>query len=559
MTHLSNFLNIVLQLMRIAVCVAIVWWAGGEAISGQASHSWLSTKGKIIESSLKKTSTKYGERSDPSIRYEYKVNGRVFTSDRVQFGSQAFSDSSTIISRYPLNAAVDVRYDRANPQTATLETGFNQLIVWPALIGAIIIIAGCFKEMVKGGESKLGSSRRSAPSGQNGVSSAPAAHQSKGVNPSVTLLVLIALAVLTTWAIEAMAPRGQDPKVLSCVLLFGGGLGIVMFFGALPIAIAHFARNKQFKIAGILAEFNAFIFGTFFPSSSEAATAFMLQADISREQLQFTKARVLLGKAIASATDYLAITDKNVRDEATDDQFNFTKQTLQNSMNFTRTQCREMLAISHNDLGEIYLEMGQTEEALNHAESAIKIAQDLTQQEKLGTLTQIQPGVLALSYALSLRGRVETIHGEFEKARVDFERALELRNQVPKSFTEAKAELLANLASAYSMAGENEKAQKKIAEGLALVGSYEAPQFRLASAKLLQHKAESLMRTGQLKDAESNLNQCLEVRKNLLSEHHPRIADTYLAFADLRNLQGKTSEAAAMRNKAQKAMSSCLN
>lgn len=552
MTNLSRLLDLPLLLLRAAVCLVLACWACGEAVNGTSCSNWPLAQGTVTASSLKKVERKWGESYDAEIRYEYQVNGKTYSGDRVQFGSSAFQDAAATVAKYPLNAKIEVRYEKANPAASALEPGFNQLPVLASLLGAILIICLGFKEFANG-ESRKPSLAVSTNSTANKASASSTANVGRAV-PTITIAALVAIALVIPWAADHLVLKGINAEWLTFAILFGGGLSLVMFFAALPSVIAHFVHTRQFKIAGALADFNGFVFSTFFPVSVEAAFAAALQSDIAREQLAFAKANRLAEKAIAVGTEWLSLTTRFVQE---DDNLDLKQIAMKSNLQFQEAHCREIVSLCHHDIGETAFLLGRNDEAMNRA----CIAADLAQaQMSTGTLrngSSIKPGALALANALTLKGRVANRLDSHEEARKDLEKALALRNELQTQFSEKRAELLAHLAACYSLQGESKKAQDAIAAGLELVANANGPQFQLATATLLQSQGQLLMREGKLKEAEVNLKECLRLRTKLHPTNHPQIAETIMVLADLLTEQGQSVKALDLNNKAQKLLKDC--
>lgn len=534
------------------MCLVLACWAGGEAINGTSCSNWPLAQGTVTASSLKKVEKKWGESYEAEIRYEYQVNGKTYSGDRIQFGSSAFKDAAATVAKYPINAKIGVRYEKANPAASALEPGFNQLPVLASLLGAILIACLGFKEFAHGEGRKPGHDL-SIISTPSKVSASSTSNVGRAV-PTITIAALVAIALVIPWAADHLALKGIKAEWLTSVILYGGGLSLVMFFAALPSVIAHLVRTRQSKIAGALADFNGFVFSIFFPVSVEAAFAAALQSDIAREQLVFAKADRLAEKAIAVGTEWLNKTAMYVKD---DENIDLKTIAMKSNLQFQEAHCREIVALCHHDIGETAFLLGRYDEAMNRASIAADLAQTLMSTDKPRNGSSVRPGALALANALTLKGRLANKLGSHEEARKDLEKALALRNELQTQFSENRAELLAHLAACYSLQGESKKAQDAIAAGLELVANANGPQFQLATASLLQSHGQLLMREGKLKEAEEKLNECLRLRTKLHLTNHPQIAETIMVLADLVSLQGQSEKALDLNNKAQKLLTDC--
>lgn len=225
MTFFHRILDTGLELMRMAVCLFIACWAGGEAVNGLACQSWPQTTGTVTESTLQRIENKTGARFDAKIRYQYKIAGKTFTCDRIQFGSMAFKDAGAIQAKYPLNAKVDVHYEEANPDKATLETGFNNLAVLPALLGAIALLITYIRSLGKTADMKAGGKLS-----RWGEKSATADPGSGRNTPVPTLIALVTFAVLLTVFTNWLSKNTTQAHDQTALLVFVGCLGLVIFF-----------------------------------------------------------------------------------------------------------------------------------------------------------------------------------------------------------------------------------------------------------------------------------------------------------------------------------------
>jgi len=100
-----------------------------------SARSWDSVEGRVIESRLS------SGRPRSSIRYEYRVQGRTLTGNRVglfQVEGPGFSHAS--VQRYPLGAPVRVFYDPAAPTRAVLEREPTLWVLPFAAIGLGLLV-----------------------------------------------------------------------------------------------------------------------------------------------------------------------------------------------------------------------------------------------------------------------------------------------------------------------------------------------------------------------------------------------------------------------------------
>ncbi|RMH55970.1 MAG: DUF3592 domain-containing protein [Candidatus Hydrogenedentota bacterium] len=117
------------------------------AYQAHLSQSWPSTNGIVTESKVvihhstgKNSSTTYGA----EISYVYSVSGRRYRGSRVRVIDVSTSNPSYaqgIVNRYPKGKRVRVHYDPKNPAFAVLEPGFSLSLLFPLLLGVILLIA----------------------------------------------------------------------------------------------------------------------------------------------------------------------------------------------------------------------------------------------------------------------------------------------------------------------------------------------------------------------------------------------------------------------------------
>jgi hypothetical protein len=89
----------------------------------------------------------------PVVHYQYSVNGKVFTSDRIAISVPGSSTdrswASAFVLKYPKGSATSVRYDPSNHDFAVLEPGLSmddKLLLFASafatLFGLVAIVVG---------------------------------------------------------------------------------------------------------------------------------------------------------------------------------------------------------------------------------------------------------------------------------------------------------------------------------------------------------------------------------------------------------------------------------
>lgn len=108
----------------------------------QASKGWPMVLGQVVSSRVtSSTSSEGGTTYEPDIHYAYDIGGRAYNSRRVAFGGFTSTsnprDAEKHTARYPAGAVVQVYYNPANPQDATLERRAGSA-------GFLFAFGGCF-------------------------------------------------------------------------------------------------------------------------------------------------------------------------------------------------------------------------------------------------------------------------------------------------------------------------------------------------------------------------------------------------------------------------------
>lgn len=553
MNGLSNFLWIGLQLMRITLTLMLAGWARNESTQGFSSDKWPTLQGTVQSTTIKKVMTKNGTtRDEAEIRYQYSVDGRTYTSNRIQFGGEIFRNPSELLGQYKRGKQISIHYNPTNPSISCLETGVNSLVIIPAFIAAMFF---AFLTLSEHGKGKEPAYKASTAQSSNTLGKG----ESSGVKARAAVVVPLIIMSILAFSLKIWVEKGNlngvqlgalnlgsiPTSVITIIVLFGGGLAFVFFLTSLPPTVAMLARAKKFKLAEIVARLNSAISGS---QSYEAAIAAGLQAEIAQEQLQYEKALQFSKKALNIVMDRR--TNSPDPRELGDDQ-----KILRDHIVSYEKSNSSVEAVCHESLGCILLDMGFTDEAMKHATASKQLAQSCL-KNAIGLERERIKFTLASS--LAFKGRVELAIGSIDEARSDLEEAIKLRKELPRQYEENLATAMADLASTYNLQSETRKAERTIDEGLGIVAGSQAPSHRLAKAKLLAALADAKMIDGHHAEAEKVLTKCLEIREKLLVAGHPDIARTYLSIANLRDLQGKQRDAASYRKSADEMLTNCF-
>jgi len=102
------------------------------------SKLWPTTEGTILNAYI---DSQVDEDSDetysPKVKYSYRVNGVLYQSKRLFFGSMNSSDysqASDSLFNININTKVTVYYDPKKPQRSVLQTGSGQIKLYTVVI-----------------------------------------------------------------------------------------------------------------------------------------------------------------------------------------------------------------------------------------------------------------------------------------------------------------------------------------------------------------------------------------------------------------------------------------
>ena len=137
----------IMKFMAAAVAViglALWLWSGYNLAVGSTNPRFANMTGKVITSERVRLTGEQGtDRFVHRIVYEYSVNGKRYTSDRVRFGPTSARDNEG----YPVGRQVTVFFDEQQPSLSVLEQEIPPDVIEPFKIGsywlAAALIVGC--------------------------------------------------------------------------------------------------------------------------------------------------------------------------------------------------------------------------------------------------------------------------------------------------------------------------------------------------------------------------------------------------------------------------------
>lgn len=557
MKSLSSCLGLLLQLMRLGVCVFFLSAAATDYTSGEASKTWPTVQGKLTTAELKETKSKGETKLEANVQYDYTVNGKKYSGERVQFGGLIFRDPAKVVDEIKNTKQLSVHYDPKQPEVSSIETGVNLNMILLQIAGALLMVVLAVQDELK--QRKAKESKQSGSSDRQGkkLSSMPGLREQKesgvaGKSPmkskskqAVFLVVFLGLVFAMASAVEHIEIPGVPAKVLGMCAVFFSGLFIVIVMSSAAPIVAVLARRRQLALAESLAKVNAAVYSGF-GASFELALARGLQAEVAQERLHYDKA-LSFGK--------MALNVMAERNELMQ-QVSIEKSSVlgQQAINISQKQYCALESVCNESIGGIYFDMGNYDEAMKHVMEALKMAEDL-----LKNPADDNPSTkVALAGALTLRGRIENALGNFDSAKTSLSRAMTIRKETTLPYPEKSALVMSYLASTHTNRGEYRAAERLLDEGLQIVEGSSESAMQLAKATIHFYRAEMKMHLEQYMSAQELLNQCIALREEFLAQNHPHIAEAYLLSAKLNQQMGRSSDAARQKAKALSMLQFCF-
>lgn len=555
MKSLSSCLGLILQLMRLGICVFLLYAAAADYTSGQASKNWPTVEAKLTKAAVEQTSSKSGNKLEAHVKYDYTVNGQKYSGDRVQFGGLMFRDPSKVIEEIKSTKHLSVHYNPAQPDVSSIETGLNLNFVLLEVAGAILMVVLAVQdELKKRKENEINQSWTGDRHGKK-LSSMPGLKEQKefGVSgesqtknkskQAIFMLVFLGLVFAIATAIEHIEIPGVPAKVLGMGAMLFAGLVIVMIMSSTAPLVAILVRRRQLALAESLAKINAAVYSGF-SSSFELALARGLQAEVAQERLHYDKALSFSKMALNVMAERKELLHKTASQKSS--------VLGQQAIDIAEKQYCDLESLCNESIGGVYFDMGKYDDAMKHAKEAVRMAEELLKTNDTSSTK------LALACALTLKGRTENVLGNFDNAKSDLNRAMTIRKETSLPYPERLALVMSYLASTYTNRGEYRAAERLLDEGLQTVEGSSESAMQLAKATIHFYRAEMKMHLEQYMSAQELLNQCIALREEFLLQNHPQIAEAYLLSAKLNQQMGRSSDAARQKAKALSMLHYCF-
>ena len=140
----------ILTLAMFAGGIFLLTWGGYEMKRAYESRIWPDTQGTVTSSRIGKHSHRDSNNHTrivytPKIRYQYQVEGKHYTCNRIEFGGKSGgkrSKAKKVVDKYPSGKKVTVYYNPQDPKVAALKAGFSWGALFAFLAGIIFFGVG---------------------------------------------------------------------------------------------------------------------------------------------------------------------------------------------------------------------------------------------------------------------------------------------------------------------------------------------------------------------------------------------------------------------------------
>lgn len=129
----------------LAVGIAITFFGIKQIRDARDSMSWPSIPGVVEFSSVEQRRNDNSTTYEAEVMYNYKVNGVVYSSNRLSFGQVSSSDPTSarkIVNRYPVDSEVTVYYQENAPEKSVLMPGLHTETYFVPVFGLVFALAG---------------------------------------------------------------------------------------------------------------------------------------------------------------------------------------------------------------------------------------------------------------------------------------------------------------------------------------------------------------------------------------------------------------------------------
>jgi len=147
----------------VAGLVALLLWITPKIDKFNASKEWPNANGEVISAVIRGGHLGSDNEFLPIVTYQYTVNEKIFSSQRLTFNDQNHtslrSEAKRRLKQYPIGSKVQVFYDPEDPAEAVLQTGvplsfyMYRVVMWLILLGGVVTLLGVLRCKIKGNRS----------------------------------------------------------------------------------------------------------------------------------------------------------------------------------------------------------------------------------------------------------------------------------------------------------------------------------------------------------------------------------------------------------------------
>jgi hypothetical protein len=128
----------------------IAWVNVADIYTGWRSNDWPSAVAVVTSATIRQTSQprSSGAAWTPEITYSYQVDGVVYESSGIRFGSMESTDREwverQVNERFAVGKELVAFYDPENPSRAVIEKGYDPFLMAYVLLGLVFAAVGAF-------------------------------------------------------------------------------------------------------------------------------------------------------------------------------------------------------------------------------------------------------------------------------------------------------------------------------------------------------------------------------------------------------------------------------
>lgn len=348
-------------------------------------------------------------------------------------------------------------------------------------------------------------------------------------NKQGKMLTLLMVALYITPLI-ALASLGEHlvsgpvlKKFVPILIMFFGGLSIVMLFSSLPALVASFYQNRKLKEAELLCRIYLFSVGNFSPFSLETALMHGLLSEVLLAQCRLKEAEKAARDGIVCCLgneQYSTVPPTSAEAEK--------YKTMIESYDNLSMPTKGML---YETFGTVLRNQKNYDRAIEAGKISVKLIEeklhkfdfDSTSKPK-DSNSSLRKKQFALAHASTLYelGLTYLCTNNLEQSMLLFKKSLKIRLEYTNS-PHYTANIYSAIARAYLADGEKEKAISAAKEALELLKQIKLPVEELAKARALSVLSEAEQQLGKIESGKKLAIESKEIRQKWLFPGDPEL------------------------------------